>query len=70
MAVVKRCLELGINYFDTAEYYWGGEAETSFGKIFNELQIEREKIVVGTKVWIAKNPDLNSICTTNKKHIK
>lgn len=70
MAVVKRCLELGINYFDTAEYYWGGEAETSLGKIFKELQVEREKIVVSTKVWIAKNPDLNSFDSTNKKHIR
>lgn len=70
-AIIAKCLELGINFFDTAELYWdNGEAEISYGKIFKELNVEREKIVVGTKVWVGINPSINSMGNTNKKHIK
>jgi len=31
VASVKRCIEHGINYFDTAEMYGFGEAETLLG---------------------------------------
>ena len=37
----KKCLENGINYFDTAEVYGLGAGETSFGKIINTLSHSR-----------------------------
>jgi voltage-dependent potassium channel beta subunit len=48
---VKFCLEHGINFFDTAESYGLGMAETSLGKAFKELNVQREKIVVTTKIY-------------------
>ena len=47
---VKICLENGVNFFDTAEYYEFGKAETSLGKAFKALKVPREKIVVTTKI--------------------
>lgn len=47
-AVVHRALELGINYFDTAEAYNEGRSEESLGKAIRGLT--REQLIVGTKV--------------------
>jgi aryl-alcohol dehydrogenase-like predicted oxidoreductase len=46
--VVRRSVELGINYFDTAEAYNNGRSEKSLGQAVRG--IDREKIIIGTKV--------------------
>ena len=51
LQTVKLALENGVNYFDTAEIYDLGKAETSLGKAFKELKVPREKVVVSTKVF-------------------
>ena len=48
---IKRCLEYGINFFDTAEIYNKGSAETQMGRALKELNVKREDIVVSTKLW-------------------
>ena len=48
---VKFCLEHGINFFDTAEVYGLGGAETSLGKALKELNVQREKVVISTKIY-------------------
>ena len=48
---VKFCLENGINFFDTAEAYGLGGAETSLGKALKELNVQREKVVISTKIY-------------------
>ena len=54
----KKCLENGINYFDTAEGYGMGKGEIQFGKAIKELNIPREKIVVSTKIFFGgKDPN-------------
>ena len=64
----KKCLENGINYFDTAEVYGLGAGETSFGKIIKELNIPREKIVVSTKIFrIGDDPNDSFL---SRKHIR
>ncbi len=45
--VVARSIELGINYFDTAEAYNDGASETSLGLA---LKGRRDKAIIGTKV--------------------
>jgi len=45
-AVIHRALELGINYFDTAECYQGGNSEIKLGEA---LKGRREEAVVATK---------------------
>ncbi len=47
-AVVRRSVELGINYFDTAEAYNEGRSESSLGVAIRRLP--REKLVIGTKI--------------------
>lgn len=48
---VKRALELGINFFDTAEVYAAGQSEVNLGKAFKKLGVKREDIVVSTKLF-------------------
>lgn len=40
--MVKKALELGINFFDTAESYGLGEAERQMGTAFKELKVPRQ----------------------------
>ena len=47
-AVVRRAVELGITYFDTAEAYNEGRSESSLGRAVQG--IPRDKIVIGTKI--------------------
>ena len=49
--IVKRCHELGVNFFDTAEGYGRGEAERQFGEAIKFLNVPREDIVVSTKIF-------------------
>src|SRR6266852_6098133 len=46
---VARALELGINYFDTANLYGNGESEKNLGKVLAAL---RPDVFVGTKVRV------------------
>ena len=46
--VVRASVDLGINYFDTAEAYNEGRSEISLGEAIKG--INRDKIVIGTKV--------------------
>ena len=63
----KKCLENGINFFDTAEIYGLGIAETTLGKAFKELNVPREKIVVSTKIY--KNGNDPNDTFQSRKHI-
>src|SRR5437016_1311589 len=44
---VARALELGINYFDTAQMYGNGQSEINLGRV---LQALKPNLYVGTKV--------------------
>ena len=46
--VVRRAVELGINYFDTAEVYNEGRSESALGRAL--LGIPRESVIIGGKV--------------------
>ena len=45
--VVHHALDRGINYFDTAESYTGGESETVLGKVFKGM---RDQVVITSKL--------------------
>ena len=47
--IVDRAIELGINFFDTANSYSGGDSERVLGDALSEC--DREKMVVTTKVY-------------------
>ena len=48
--IVRHAVELGINFFDTADMYSGGESEVLTGKFLREF-CARDEIVVATKVY-------------------
>jgi voltage-dependent potassium channel beta subunit len=48
---IAKALELGINFFDTAEGYAEGNAEIVMGKGLKELGAAREDLVVSTKIF-------------------
>ncbi len=48
--IVKRALELGVNFFDTADMYSGGVSEAVTGKYLKEFT-RREEVVIATKVF-------------------
>jgi aryl-alcohol dehydrogenase-like predicted oxidoreductase len=54
----KRALELGINFFDTANVYSLGASEEITGRALRDLA-RREEVVVATKVWGRMRPGPN-----------
>ena len=48
--VVKHAIDLGINFFDTADMYSAGESEMLTGKFIREF-CEREETVIATKLY-------------------
>ena len=48
--MIKKALELGINFFDTANCYGKGSSETFIGNSFKKLVKNRKDIIVATKV--------------------
>ena len=49
---VRRALELGINFFDTAEVYGRGQSETILGRALRESGVNRENVVIATKCGV------------------
>ena len=49
--LVKASIDAGINFFDTADVYSHGEAETTLGQAFKNLGVERKDVVLATKVY-------------------
>ena len=48
--MIKRALDLGINFFDTANIYGDGTSEEFIGKSFKKFVKNRKDIIVATKV--------------------
>jgi hypothetical protein len=46
IALTRRAVELGINYFDTAHGYWNGHSEEVYGKV---LPAVRQRVFLTTK---------------------
>ncbi len=47
---VKKCYDMGVNYFDTAEMYASGAAESQFGIALKALDAPRKNLVISTKL--------------------
>ena len=67
-AIVRRALELGINFFDTADVYSAGESELILGKALKAFGVKRDDAVVATKVFQAVGPGPNQR-GLSRKHI-
>lgn len=65
--MIKKALELGINFFDTANVYSGGTSEEITGKLLKE-NANRDEIVLTTKVFYPVNDRPNG-AGLSRKHI-
>src|SRR5438876_102120 len=55
---IKRALELGINFFDTANMYGNGRSEEVLGRALRDFA-KRDEAVIATKVYFSMRPDVN-----------
>jgi 1-deoxyxylulose-5-phosphate synthase len=55
---LKRALEAGINFFDTANVYSNGESEEVLGRAIRDFTT-RDEVVLATKVWGPVRPGPN-----------
>ena len=52
--VIKRALELGVNFIDTANCYAHGTSEEYIGRALRELGVPRDQVVLASKVFFNK----------------
>ncbi|HVP22102.1 MAG TPA: aldo/keto reductase [Anaerolineaceae bacterium] len=64
---IKRALELGINFFDTADVYSHGKSEEVVGRALRDFAV-RDELVVATKVHGVTGPGPNDY-GLSRKHI-
>jgi aryl-alcohol dehydrogenase-like predicted oxidoreductase len=66
---IRRALELGINFFDTADMYSLGRSEEILGNALREFGPGRDKVVIATKLFNPMNDDPNGR-GLSRKHIR
>ena len=64
-AMYGRCREVGINFFDTANVYTGGQSETILGRL---IAPHRDEIILTSKVNFPAGDDINAR-GTSRRHI-
>ena len=65
---IKRALDAGINFFDTADVYSTGASEEVLGRTLRYLKTRREDMVIATKVCNPMSDDPNDR-GLSRKHI-
>jgi voltage-dependent potassium channel beta subunit len=63
------CRDAGVNFFDNAETYGGGDSERVMGRAIAELGWERRSYVVSTKVFWGLHDEVNMRNTLNRKYL-
>lgn len=63
--IIKRALELGINFFDTANVYSEGASEEIVGRILKDYA-NRDEVVIATKVFFRMNEGPNGAGLSRK----
>lgn len=64
---IHRAIELGINFFDTADMYSLGESEIILGRALKDMA-QRDRVVIATKVYNPMSDDPNDR-GLSRKHI-
>jgi aryl-alcohol dehydrogenase-like predicted oxidoreductase len=65
--IVRRAVEGGITFFDTADSYSGGASEVATGRLLPKF-LSREELVVATKVYFPTSPGPNGR-GLSRKHV-
>lgn len=66
--LIKQALEVGINFFDTADMYSSGASEEVLGRALKDFGPGREKVIIATKVFypMGEGPNERGL---SRKHI-
>ena len=65
---VKTAVDHGVNYLDLADVYSGGDAERTVGKAIKDLGLNRQHLVIASKVYWPMSDDVNDR-GLSRKHI-
>jgi 1-deoxyxylulose-5-phosphate synthase len=66
---IRQALELGVNFFDTADMYSLGRSEEVLGRALKELGPGRDRVVIATKLFNPMGPDPNQR-GLSRKHVR
>ena len=66
---IEAAHDAGVNFFDNAEAYAGGESERIMGEAIQQLGWARETYVVSTKVFWGLTEGVNTKNTLNRKYL-
>src|SRR5262245_52774927 len=66
--IVRRAVEGGVVFFDTADVYNGGQSEVITGRLLQRLFGTRDEYVVATKVRGQTMPGANGV-GLSRKHV-
>ncbi|RMG49056.1 MAG: aldo/keto reductase [Acidobacteria bacterium] len=69
-AIIKRALELGINFFDTANMYSLGLSEEILGRAIKDFVADRDDVVIATKVYYPMKEGVPNQRGLSRKHIE
>ena len=67
MAAMRAALDSGVNFFDTADAYGDGYAETVLGEFL--AGVKRDDVVIATKVFNHFNPDASRYPDLSPAHV-
>ncbi len=64
-AQIARCLDMGVNLFDTADVYTSGQSEELLGEVLKPI---RQQVLIATKCLARMGPGVNDL-GASRKHI-
>ena len=67
-AIMEKAINSGINFIDTANIYSNGLSEKIVGQSVKDLSLERDDLILATKVW-GKTGDKPNQSGLSRKHI-
>src|SRR5689334_17541123 len=65
---IRKALDQGINFFDTADMYSLGKSEEVLGRALKESGLPRSRVVIATKTFFPMSDDPND-SGLSRKHI-
>jgi aryl-alcohol dehydrogenase-like predicted oxidoreductase len=67
--IIRRALDIGINFFDTANAYSDGTSEEIVGKLIHDM-VPRDEVVIATKVYGRMSSDANGMGLSRKSILR
>ena len=69
-SLLARAMELGVDFWDTANVYGDGVSETRLGAFLAEDKTRRDKITLATKFSIRRMPDGRRVIDNSPEHMR